>query len=59
LKAKTGWAPKVIDAWKDQPDREKHPEFDLYISKILDFRVRGMTGESIAYSWLRRGIQPL
>jgi hypothetical protein len=59
LKAKTGWPPKVVDAWKDQPDRVEHPEFDWIISKILDFRSRGMTGESIAYSWLRRGIQPL
>jgi hypothetical protein len=59
LKAKTGWAPKVIDQWKDQPSRAEHPEFDWMISKILDFRGRGMTGESIAYSWLRRGVQPL
>src|SRR5579883_2237431 len=59
LKAKTGMPPKVIDSWKDQPSRYEHPEFDLFISKILDFRGRGMTGESIAYSFLRRGIQPL
>jgi hypothetical protein len=44
---------------KDEPNRYEHPEFDWIISKILDFRGRGMTGESIAYSFLRRGIQLL
>lgn len=51
--------PRVVESWNDQPNRREHPEFDLFISKILDFRRRGMTGESIAYSFLRRGIQPL
>jgi hypothetical protein len=59
LRSKTGMPPRFIDAWKDQPNRHEHPEFDWIISKILDFRACGMMGESIAYSWLRRGIQPL
>jgi hypothetical protein len=50
LKAKTGMPPKVVDAWKDQPDLDDHPEFDWIISKIQDFQRRGMTGQSIAYS---------
>jgi hypothetical protein len=29
------------------------------LAKVHDFRVRGITTESLAYSWIRRKIQPL
>src|SRR5579859_520667 len=59
LPPKTGCPPQYSEAWKEQPSRYDHPEFDWILSKVHDFRVRGMTAESITYSWIRRVIQPL
>jgi hypothetical protein len=59
LPPKTGKPPQYSKLWIEQPDKYEHPEFDWILRKVHDFRARGMTAESIAYSWIRRVIQPL
>jgi hypothetical protein len=59
LPGKTGLAPKPLPSWKEQPKKEDHPEFEVFLQKIHDLRVRGMIAEMIAYNWIARRIKPL
>lgn len=56
---KDGWYPKVQENWNSRPSAEEAKDVPALLKRVQFLKEKGLTGVGIAFSFMKRRVQPL
>src|SRR6187551_513036 len=56
---KDGWYPRDLSNWNTKPTTEEAKDVPALLKRVQSLKNKGLTGVGIAFSFLKRRIQPL